>query len=169
MMDLKTKSWLWKHMSIKCPLKMKKREKGFTLMEAIISITLGLMVAAIIMFIVPPGIKRLHQVKSLERLHSDAEFVISRLSFYIKKGKNISLSSPSTLEIEMPDSSLKTISKEGEEIKIDGMPFNSEEIRVTDLSFEKMARSVKVTLGLESIRTEENISLKTTISQRNNY
>ena len=143
--------------------------RGFTLMEAIISISLSLMIATIIMFIVPSGIKRIREIKSVERLHSDAEFLIGRLTFFIKQAKNLETVSSSILEIEMPDASVKTVSAEGERITIDGIPFSSNEIKVMGLSFEKISRSVKVNFTLEAENTGETILVKTTITQRNNY
>lgn len=62
----------------------------------------------------------------------------------------------------------KTITKENENILIDGSVFNASDIEIVDLSFQKLARSIKVNFTLKIKEGEKTLLINTTISQRNN-
>jgi type II secretory pathway pseudopilin PulG len=141
---------------------------GFTLLETLLVITLGLLISLITVAIFTSGLKQIQEIKDLAQLHSNAIFLSNTLSYWVKQGESLNTPSDSTLEIVFPDSSLKTISQQDENILIDGATFNASNIEITNLSFSRLARSVKVEFTLRIKGTEKTLSTKTTIAQRNN-
>ena len=144
-----------------------KREAGFTLIEAIASLALGIALATIIVLVVTPGLRHVRETKSMERLHANAVFLSNTFAYWIKQAENLTVPTPSTLQIRMPDLTTKTITKDPSRILIDGNAFTSEDVQVTELTFTKMARSVRVNFQLASPTSGETLSITTTIAQRN--
>ena len=149
------------------PLSLTKSGAGFTLIEIIIGLSLGVLVITTMTSIGVLSLKHLRTIEHTQSLHSNAIFLLNTITYWAKQGKNLSLTAPSTLQVELPNSSLKEIAKNGDRIEINGAAFTPDNIEVTALSFTKMAHSVQVDLTLKVKGTEETFSAKTTIAQRN--
>lgn len=145
----------------------RKKYEGFTLIETITALAIGLFLVAIIVLVVTPGLGHIRQTKSTERLHANAIYVANTLSHWVKQGENLAVPAPDTLAIRLPDLTVKTITKTGNQITLDGAPLLSDNVLVTSLAFTNMAHSVQVTFDLESAASDQTLSITTTMAQRN--
>ncbi|MDP2910151.1 MAG: hypothetical protein Q8N69_03730 [bacterium] len=145
-----------------------KNKSGFTLVETLVVINLGLLISVTAIAIFVSGLKQIQSARNLTDLHSNAIFLSNTINYWVKQGKNLSLPSPDVLEITLPDSSFKMITRENNNLTIDGSVFNLNNIEVTQLSFDKLEKSVRISFTLSMKESGETFSLKTTISQRNN-
>jgi len=145
-----------------------KNKSGFTLVETLVVINLGLLISVTAIAIFVSGLKQIQSARNLTDLHSNAIFLSNTINYWVKQGKNLSLPSPNVLEITLPDSSFKMITRENNNLTIDGSVFNLNNIEVTQLSFDKLEKSVRISFTLRMKKSGETFSLKTTISQRNN-
>lgn len=147
-----------------------KNKSGFTLVETLVVINLGLLISVTAIAIFVSGLKQIQSARNLTDLHSNAIFLSNTISYWVKQGKNLSLPSPYVLEITLPDSSSKIITRDEENnnLTIDSSVFNPDNIEVTQLSFDKLEKSVRISFTLKMKESGETFSLKTTISQRNN-
>jgi type II secretory pathway pseudopilin PulG len=146
----------------------KNSEAGFTLMETIVALGLGILVMTAIMAVVIPGLENIRDITRVEQLHVNAVFLLNTLTYWIKQAKDLNVPSASLLEIELPDS-VKTVKKDGNNIMIDGVPFNADEVEITGLNFTKMPKSVRVNLTIKTKGGEEELTIITTIAQRNKW
>jgi type II secretory pathway pseudopilin PulG len=144
-----------------------KNKNGFTLIEVIVGLGLGILIIATISSVVFYGLKHIRTVERTEKLHSGAIFLLDNLTYWIKQADNISSFTSDSLRIEFPDSSVKEISKDGNAIKINGVAFTPDDIQVTSLSFTKMTRSVQISFVIKVKGTDETLSTMTTVAQRN--
>jgi len=144
-----------------------KKEKGFTLIETLAAITLGVLVMTLITSVVNSELKYLRRVKNNETLHSNAIFIFDNLNYMIKRGEPLTTAFPSeSLKIRLPDSSIKTIAKSGTDLTINGTPFNSSNVELTNLNFLKIGKSIRMGLTLKTKKSESYFSATTTIAQR---
>ncbi len=144
-----------------------KKKNGFTLTEVIVVISLGALIGIMVLAIVTPGLRYIKTTKKIEHLHSDALFLLNKLNYWIKQGKKLTVTSPSTLEIKLPDDSIKEITKDSDNLNLDGVTFNSDNIRVTELNFTQLNRSVRINITLKVDGADKTFSATTTIAQRN--
>lgn len=145
-------------------IRPKKIKSGFTLLETVVSISLGLLVMMMVLTIFTQGLTQIRNVSNNQSLISNADFIINNLDYWIKKATNIS-ANPSTLTLTLP-SSTKTIEMDSNnDILMDGTPLNTDGVKLNSLNFEKMARSVKISFELE--KGGQTLLVSTTIAQRN--
>lgn len=142
-------------------------KKGFTLIELIVGITLGVLLIGMITTVFVYGLRHIQKIERDQVLHSNAMFILNTITYWVKQGKELDDFTPGTLNIILPDSTTKKIAKNGNSIKIDdGEPITPSNIKITDLNFIKMAHSVRVNLAIKVANSEETFT--TTIAQRNN-
>jgi len=164
----KIKHQRWKLISIIMASRFlfKKSKSGFTLVETIVAIGIGLLATTMLFYIFTFGLRNIQTIKNTEKLHSEANFLLNTFTYWIKQGENVTTSG-STLEIEFPDLPLKTITKSVDDrVTLDGTPITSDDIQVTDLNFTGMSRSVQIRFTIEAKNGDENFSATTTIAQR---
>jgi len=147
----------------------KNSEAGFTLLETIISLSLGILVLSIIMAVVVPGLRNILTITRVEKLHVNGIFLLNTLTYWIKQAEDLNVPTQSKLEIKLPDSPVKTVTKNGNSITLDNIPFNTDDIEITELTFTKMAKSVRVNLTIKAKGGEETLPITTTIAQRNSF
>jgi hypothetical protein len=148
-----------------------KSKSGFSLVETLVAISLSLLAVMMIVAIVAPGLKYVRTIKNNRILHSTTAFLMNQFDYWIKQGAEINVLTPSTLEIKirLPDSSImtKTIIKSGDNITLDGVPLTSDNVKVTNLVFTKMAHSVRI--SLELAKGDQTFEAETTVAQRNGF
>jgi len=144
-----------------------KTQFGFSLIEVIVTLALGALVMATFLSVATSGLKHVRSIKRVERLHSNAVFLSNMFTYWIKKGENLKVTPPSTLEIEIPNSNPKTITEINDIIVLDGEALTSNDVKAT-LDFTEMERSVRIKFTLETDGGEETLSFKTTVARRNN-
>ena len=145
-------------------------------MEVLIAISVSLMVSVIILFVLLQGMKNIRQVKSWESLNSNAAFLTETLGYWVKQSKKMEpVSGPSDyLKITLPDSSSKTFKKDGDNFVIDngdGSPvlYNTADVKITSLVFTPLNRSARIEMTVVSKDTGRDLSVTTTVAQRNQF
>ena len=160
MTDLNTTPQPWKPIYIIMVSRFflkKKNEQGFTLMETIVALGIGLLANTMIFYIFTLGLKNIRTIKNTESLHSNANFFLNTLTYWIKQGKNLEVlpASPGNiLEITLPDNSTTTIDKSL--LEINGVSATT--------TFKKMEKSIQLNFIIQ--KGSASTSATTTIAQR---
>ena len=118
----------------------KNTKSGFTLIEMLVALSLGVAIASIIVLVVSSGLKGIRSTKQSERLHANMAAVMDALDYWIKQGDDLIVQVPSTLEVLLPDITIKTFSLIGGAIMLDNAAITTKEVRVTNLYFQKMTQ-----------------------------
>lgn len=148
-------------------LKIKNQQQsGFSLLETVIALALGVLLTAMIIAVVVPGIKQIRSVKRTERLHASAVFLLDNFSYWIKQANDLQVSN-SSLEIFLPDNSSKTIKQEDNDIKIDNVSFTDSGLIAKELVFTNTPYSVRIEITLGFEHQKEELSILTTVAKRN--
>ena len=153
--------------------KNQSSKTGFTLIEMIIAIGIGIIISTLLMLIVVNGLKHVRNAQQKERLQADALFLTNKFAYWIRQGKGIDEDSSSEfkLVIILLDGSHKIFEKQGDEITLrdceecDGKSLMGGQVIVTDLIFTYMEHSVKVSFELKV--KDETLLVNTTLAQRN--
>lgn len=145
------------------------KQQGFSLIEAIIAMAVGLVTSMMFVAIITEGFQRVRAVKRIERLHANAVYLTDAFSYRIKQASFLAVSALPNEEMTLyfPDSSTTSIALVGGEILIGGTSFTDDGIAVTDFTLSKMARSVRIGFTLKAQGGDETLSSTTTIAQRN--
>jgi len=156
-----------------------KKEKGFSLVEVIIAISINLLVVIMIMAVIFPGLRHIRMIKNDRNLHSSTQLLINQFNYWIKQGANIEVEPANPgdeLRIQFPDHSWKIITKNAEDgIIIDddsGDPpilLTANNIKTEKLEFTKMDRSIRIDFVLKIEGADETFSAITTVAQRNTF
>ena len=146
----------------------RRSNRGFTLIETLVSLGLGVLVAAILGMTIVQGFSSMKRTQQKERLHSHALVFTESLQYWIKRGSDLVVSELGTkLEVSLPDSSIKIIEKVGDDILIDGTSLTPSDIKISELKFIKVSHSIRVAFTFVSEDSENSLSATTTVSQRN--
>ena len=130
---------------------------GFTLIETIVALGIGLLATTMILYIITTGFGHIRAIKNAENLHSNANFSLNTLTYWVKQGKNLEVlpASPGNiLEITLQDNSTTTIDKSL--LEINGVSATT--------TFNKMEKSVQLNFIIQ--KGSETFSATTTITQR---
>ena len=136
-------------------------------MEVLIAISINLLVIIMIMGVVLPGLRHIYMIKNERDLHAATQSLAAQFNYWIKQGAEVTALNPTTLEIRLPDNSIKTIAQNGDTIAIDGDPLMAHNIIVEDLEFKEMDRSGRIEFALKINGTDDVFSATTTVAQRN--
>ena len=144
-----------------------KKEKGFSLVEVLVAISLNLLVVAMIIAIGVSSLKHIRMIKDQRNLYSTASFLNNQFTYWIKQGVLFNTPVSSVLEIRLLDSSTTTIAKNGDSIEIDSQPLISDTVKVDEIVFTKMDNSVRIAFTLNTGNPTTTFSATTTVAQRN--
>ncbi|OHA52467.1 MAG: hypothetical protein A3A30_04905 [Candidatus Terrybacteria bacterium RIFCSPLOWO2_01_FULL_48_14] len=147
---------------------MRTNRSGLTLVEMLITIGLGVTIAAIVGSIAISGIVHIRTVKRQERLYSNAAHVSDTLAYWVRQAEALNVISPTELVMTFPDSTQKTFLKDGTRIMFDGVALTEDNSEVTNLSFVALPVSVQVSATLRYAGSDEEISFSTAAARRNN-
>lgn len=142
----------------------KNYTKGFSLIESVIAISLGIFVAVALTTITVYGLKNAKGLKEKERLYSSANFFTQRTAYFMKQAKSFEVTPPSTLKVVLPDKTI-IVEKSGSDILIEGEKVNASGVMAENLNFTPMQRSVRINFILRS--GAETFSGTTTVARRN--
>jgi prepilin-type N-terminal cleavage/methylation domain-containing protein len=134
-----------------------KNKRGFTLMETIVALGIGLLATTMIFYIFTLGLKNVEEIKNTQALNSSAIFFIDRATYLIKQGGNFSTTTDGSIE-------KLNFFINGDSEEIASSTFGSYDIDVTKLKFALMARSIQLTFTIE--KDSKTLSGQTTIAQR---
>ena len=150
-----------------------KKEKGFSLVEVLVAISLNLLIAGMIITIASSSLRHIRTIKDHRNLYSTVSFLNNQFTYWIKQGAVVEVDSldSSILYIKPPGSSTTTITKTTiagrDTITIDGNDLISNNIKVGNLVFTEMDHSVRIAFTLNTGNPAKTFSATTTVAQRN--
>jgi hypothetical protein len=144
-----------------------KNQAGFSIIETIIAMSLGALMALMLMMVTIHGLKYIREIHQQERLQANAVFLSNKFSYWVKQGATLDSPSLSELRIVLSDGSEKVFTMSGNDITLDGSSLISDEVEITSLVFTPMAKSVKVNLNLKAKGANVEFLLISTFAQRN--
>ena len=144
---------------------------GFTLVELIVAISIGIVVLTAFSSIFVSSLNDIRAINQTKQLHTNAVYIINTLTYDIKQAENLNVPDLSTLEIKYPDSTIKIIKIDGDNITIedplnidppDKIQLNSSDVEiktsytldafpVSIVFFQVMQRSVQLNFTIEYI------------------
>jgi type II secretory pathway pseudopilin PulG len=131
------------------------KNSGFTLMETVIALGLGLITTALVMSVFSAGLKNIRTIKNTQVLNSSATFFLDKVTYWIKQGKKFDVSpTKNKLTITLPDNTTTIIDK---------MTFGNSDMDATT-TFTLMKKSVQLNFIIQ--KGSEILSATTTIAQR---
>lgn len=142
------------------------KNSGFTLIETIVSLGIGILVMTMIMSVITPGFKNIREIREKEDLHKNAVLIINKLNYLIKKSDSLAVIPPDKLTIR-PEGVDETIEIGGSDIVLDGVPLNTDDVKISALQFTPMSKSVVIEFRIESAKGNASDDIKTTIARRN--
>ena len=150
----------------------KKFNAGFTLVETLIALTLGAIISLMIVITVTNGLMNIRNASEMERLHSDATFIANILTYWIKQSVEIEVPDNTTLNLIMYNASTTSFELNGVNLGMaldEGTParINTEDSKVENITFTKLAKSVRISFVLKAPNAELRLSATSTIAQRN--
>lgn len=137
-------------------------KKGFTLLETLISISVGAIIFFMMVGAFAEGLKIIRHMNNNYTILSNAEFILNTLDYSIKSAKEISV--PNSTELNI-DSGTIIIKLDGNNIKKDGIVLNSNDVKINFLQFTRMEKSVRISFELQ--KGTAYFSIATTIAKRN--
>ena len=147
--------------------KHKFKNSGLTILETILTITIGVTAAVFMTLTAIAGIKSIRDEKKSERLHANATHIVETVTYLVKQGKIISVPNASTLTVTLPDFSTKTVTLSGNRLTVDGEAITSNDIKLSEITFIKLARSVQMAFTLTTQDGQKIFSATTTVAERN--
>ena len=144
--------------------------KGFTLIEVIVALSIGVLIMTMFMTVISSGFRNIRTTSQTKELHANAVYILNTLTYEIKQAESLNVDEldSSILKIKPYDSVTKTINMEDESIKLDGVELNNDNVEITGLEFIKMPKSVRINFTIESSTGDQSLPVTTTIAQRNN-
>ncbi len=145
------------------------RSDGFTLIETLVVITVGAMIALFVTTIAVDVLRSTSEIRQSNRLHADVMHVTSQLSYTIKQSAVIESDDGSSIVLFMPDLTRKEITFDTalSEILIDGSPATGENLEVLDFSVEPAENSVRLRFTVSYVGSEREYEFVTTLARRN--
>ena len=151
-----------------------RKEKGFSLVEVLVAISLNLLIAGMIITIASSSLRHIRTIKDHRNLYSTASFLNSQFTYWIKQGTNFEVlpANPGDqLKIRI-GSSTTTIAKNADNRIIinDGAVdeyLTTNNIKVDNLAFTEMDNSVRIVFTLNIGNPTTTFSATTTVAQRN--
>ncbi len=128
--------------------------KGFSLIETIIALGLGMITMAMVMGIFAQGLLYIRTMKNNQVLNASATDFINTADYWIKQGQNFDASIPGQLKITLPGGTTHTIDKSL--LEVNGISATT--------TFIKMTRSVRINLFVQ--RGSDTLSATTALAQR---
>ncbi|MDX1608261.1 MAG: prepilin-type N-terminal cleavage/methylation domain-containing protein [Candidatus Spechtbacterales bacterium] len=144
----------------------KKNKAGFTLIETLVSLAIGLVISGVTAAILVSGFANVRHAKTEERLHANTVRVTDSLTYLIKDSDRLEINS-NILEIHLPSGETKDVELQDGRIMIGGEALTDSSINVTSLSFESVEGSIRLSFIMESESGNDSLSTTTTIAKRN--
>jgi len=133
----------------------KKNEHGFTLIETIVALGIGLLATTMVFYIFTLGLKNIQEIKYTQALNSSAIFFLDRATYLIKQGENFDTSDSNRLIIDGGTPN---------EISIDNLFFTANNIDTATTTFTGMTKSIRINFIIQE--GSKILSATTTIAQR---
>src|SRR3989344_1869464 len=114
-----------------------KTQRGFSLIESVVSIAIGLSVAVVLIAVVVAGLREVRVVSAASDMQTNVIFVGESLARLVQESRIIAVDTgnPERLTITLPDNSVHVVEKVDGQIMLDGTPITSNDVTVTNLVF----------------------------------
>jgi len=147
----------------------KKNNKGFTIIELLVALSVGTAILGVTILVVANGISNIRDIKYIERLHANTVHIVNEIRYAVSQAETLTLVNATELNVRFPDYTTTDIILDGNRIKIAGNTITDNSVRVTDLNFSVVGGSVRIAMQLEtgSVLSPRSYSVNTTIAQRN--
>ncbi len=145
----------------------RRHNGGFTLIETVVAITVGAVIASFLLVIGTEGFAAIRSIKRTERLHANATNIMNTAGYWIKQGTFFSTPDGATILITLPDETTKTLTRTGSAVVLDGVPVTTSDVAVENFSVTPLERSFRISFALGISGAPETFSATTTIAQRN--
>ena len=157
--------------------------RGFTLVEVIVAISIGLLVMTTFMSVFASGFRNIRIANQTKKIHANVVYMLNTITYDIKQAEDLDvLDSGATLKITFSDSSKKlikidasnnmTIEDDPDTIPSSKINLNGSDVKITEILgfdfFQEMEKSVRINFTIESISGEVSLPITTTIARRNN-
>jgi prepilin-type N-terminal cleavage/methylation domain-containing protein len=143
------------------------KKSGFTLVEVLIAMTIGFMIAALVTSVSVATLRDIRTARAHERLQANAISIISSVGYLIKQSARIDVKNPTELEITMPDVTKKTITLSVDHLTLNGAAITSDDVMVTYFKLIEGGQSVRMGFSLQLKNTTTILSATTTLARRN--
>ena len=140
---------------------------GFTLIETLVALGIGVSVATMLTLVASAGLKHARSARRVERLQTNAVHLSDVLTYWVKQGEYLQVPTPTRLEIILPDFTVKTIEKQGIRATLDGVAITTDDAEVSYILFQNLPASVRVGFALQAAGSTETFSATTTVAKRN--
>lgn len=158
------------HDTVPCKSQKNALNYGFSLIESLFAIAIGVMVAIAVTGVSIQGLKDVRSLKRTERLHADAQFLSDEIGSAMRQAIRIEVPSSTELRAILPSKTM-VFQKTGDTITLDDngdiYDIISDSTLVNELKFEGFPRSVRYAFTLRSASGAETFSATTTAAQRN--
>jgi type II secretory pathway pseudopilin PulG len=145
----------------------KIKNKGFTLVETLGTMALAFIVVSSLMLILSTGLQGVREIQQRQRIHAHAITLSEQARYLLKRADVVNINSDTEIEVELPDSTTKVITKSGNDLYRGGAIMTQEDIRLSYLSMRGISDSVQIGFTFVSDITGETFSATTTVFQRN--
>ncbi len=149
--------------------KSKHLNKGFTLIEVLVAMVIGIAIALLVASVSLSALKEVRMTKRLERLHSNATYISNTIGYLMKQSADFDVKNPTQAVITSSDLTTNTITLSGTNLTNNGTAINSTDVQVTSLTFTSGARSLRVNFTLKITTGAETFSGVMTVAQRNSF
>ena len=143
----------------------KKSGAGFTLIELILAIAISLVVVTVLLAVSINGLKYIREIKTRERLQTEADYLINKLSYSIRQAEVLEVFPGGTRLRVIKDSGEDIFAKDGDKFELNDISLIATDTRITNLVFTSKDNSVKLDITLN--RRDSEFSFKTTLAKRN--
>ena len=153
-------------------------QSGFTLVETLAAIGIGVMVALFVVMIATDTLKATAQIHESERLHADVMHITTKMSYYIKQSRQISeFDDSSGFTLSIPKFSAPgvlegidhiEIKHENDSIDIAGDRISGDNLEIVDFFAEVVNNSVQIRFSIKYKGSDRDYSFTTTLARRNN-
>ena len=150
-----------------------RRSGGFTLLEVLIALSIGIVVATVFTLFVSSGFARMRTSRRLARAQANIGYVAETLGYWVKQGLLLQTPSSEELRVTVPTAtSSRTIifKKTGMRVTMDGAALTTDDVEVTGLTFRNFQRSVRFSISARS-KADPAIALSatSTAARRNEF
>jgi prepilin-type N-terminal cleavage/methylation domain-containing protein len=146
--------------------------RGFTLLETLIALAIGAVVAGILAIVTSVGIAHIRKAKRVERLQANAVFIANAFSYWTRQGLLASTPSSTQLNLIVPTATSTRVlvfKKDGNRVTLDGAALTTDDVRMERLSLRALPRSVRMGFTLRVQNGSESLSATTTQALRNEF
>lgn len=142
------------------------QERGFTLTEVLIALTISSLVITVTSLVFIRGIAHLTDIREDATLAAETLFITETLTASIRNARSVTVTNPTTAVIEYQDFSTETLSVAGQKLSLAGNQLSSTEVDLTALTLTGRGDTLQLAMTLATGHHGRTFSATTTIATR---